>query len=233
MRETIVLGDEQQEDIFLSLGNQRNFFFADSEKTAYLRHLGNPDVDSYMLDSSLGDEADLASIIERIHYLNALVSVLVSVEEEEMFQRLEKLPSVRVLSDPQNILKYFKDLPANRRKHHRVQWPVEVRYKRADKGRQKKKGDLLSISSGGCFVRTDESFEKEELLDLFIFFKDFNFQARGRVVRVQDECAAQQRGIALEFQDVSLLSRRYIQAIIDERILSSIMKQISSGSVDD
>lgn len=232
MRETIVIGHKQREEIFFSLGNERNFYFADSEKSAYLHHLENPDVDSYLLDFSLGDEAILASIIERIHYLNALVNVLISVKKEGMYRRLEKLPSVRVLSDPQHILDHFKDLPVNKRKYNRVYWPVEVRFKTVEKPRQRGKGNLLSISSGGCFVRTDEIFEKEALLELYIFFKDFNFQTQGKVVRLQSGGAPDQQGIALEFQGVSLQTSRCIQSIIDERILNSIMKKMSVGKLE-
>lgn len=232
MRESIVLGYKQREDLFFSLANERNFYFADSEEKAYLHHLEHSDVDSYLLDTSLGNEKTLAAVIDRIQYLNSMVHVILFVKEDWDYPSLSKRSGVLVLSDPQKIQDCLKELPLNKRKYNRIEWPVEVRFRSMEKHRSKGSGNLLSISSGGCFVRTDLEFLKGDILELIILFKDFNFQAQGEIVRVQNTGDTEHRGLALQFQDVSPQTCQCIQAIIDEKILNSIMGRMTSSSME-
>jgi len=228
-RITIVIGPEKNEDLTVALMARRSFFFSEKESDAFLYHLKHTEVDSYIIEGNGKKVEQLKQDVECIHFLNALVTVIILVKDQQPYVSLKGIPGTALVENKQEIFDFLKDLPENQRRSNRIVWPVAVVFWKS-KERPKFTGKILSLSASGCFIQTDETFELQQELNINIRFKEFNLRTEGVVVRVSQSGNRNHKGVAVQFIDVTTHTEHLMEEIINEKILNEIMNRFSEDS---
>ncbi len=230
MKTSIVLGQTINTRIALEIKRKRALFPADSESTAHLYHIENPEVDSYIIYSDRFSLNTIHTLIEHVHYLNSIITIVLchSGNLERSDFKTEK--NLVLIENEDELPSILNDIPDIQRNSNRTEWPVKVKYWKTSTPAEKHKANVLSISSGGCFIRTSEPTSMNESLLMLISFKEFDFYTEGTVVRTNRSGMFQPDGIAVQFRNTSPQTKHCIQQIIDERILSDLMSKLNPDS---
>lgn len=230
MNKTIAFNWNSDEVALDKLIQSREIFYASDQKEAYLFHIENSEVDSYILNCEGMNIVDVKSIIRHIQYLNAIINIILYKAEYGVFESILKNGNIHIADSGDEIINHLNDVSRAGRSSNRIQWPLRVEFwdGSAD-GKDREQAIVTSLSSGGCFLKTanSENRSKGDHLSLLFHFRDFDFLAEARIVRMKVQSDGTPEGIALEFIEVSPQTERYIQEIIDEKILSEIMDKIS------
>lgn len=222
MNKTIVFSWKKGDRSLDSLPGHREFHYVDNQKDAYLYHIEEAGIDSYIINCEEHSIVDIKSMIRHIHYLNAIITIILYKAEYGVFEPLLTSGNISMAADKKEIGEILKGISGKSRSSNRIQWPLRAEYWQGSSEKATRhKTMVTSISSGGCFLKTEvEIKDVGEHLSLLFHFRNFDFYADGIVVRTG-------RGMALEFKEVSPQTERYIQEIIDEKILSEIMSMIN------
>ena len=127
----------------------------------------------------------------------------------------------------------MKNLPKTHRNTNRVEWPVKVVFRGQETEGKRFLGNILSISSGGCFIRTSESMGQNTLLTMTIKFQEFDLFTEGKIVRHSGGSTYQPEGLAVQFLRTSPQTKICIQRIIDEKILGELMQKLNPEQIRD
>jgi len=229
MKRTIVLnwkpGDPDPETLHMD----REFFIAPNQKEAYLHHIEHSDVDSYIINCTSLSIVDLKAIIRHIQYLNAIISIILYKGDYGIFQSLLKEGHIYLASNPKEAASHLRETDKKSRTSNRIQWPLHAEYwPISDRESKREPVMVTSISSGGCFLKCDDLDERKsgEGLSVLFHFRNFDFYADGSIVRINRDSDKSAKGLAVAFRQVSPQTEKYIQEIIDEKILSEIMDMI-------
>ncbi len=215
MRVTIVIGDENRISLNPDSVPDRKFVYFRSNEESYLYHLEHPEVDSYLLLAGDLHHDLLSRIISHIGLLNEMTPVfLLGYTGDGSDDSVEFKNTFRCRTSDE-FLSSLEAVPESHRKFNRVEWPVKAGITDHEK-QAKDKGLVLSISSGGCLIKSDYRTETGDSLLITIIFQNFDFMAEGEVRRTEPG------KFAIQFTDVSLQTKNFIQEIIDEKILSEL-----------
>ncbi len=232
MRTTIVLGLEKKNSILENIKGARNFYLAQSIKDAHLYHIENPDVDSYLIYSKELSIMDLETLIKHIQFLNAIIAILVCQLDDEDDKYFAGINSIKIIKKDDEIPLILKNLPVSQRDSNRVQWPLKVQYSHPAKSKKEERqwGFVLSISSSGCFIRTEKKLnvKTKDSLCMTFHFKNFDFYTEGTIVRLKIRHNSTVDGIAVKFDHVSPQTQNCIKQIINEKILAELMDTLNT-----
>lgn len=222
MNKTIVFSWKKEDHSLNEISKNRELFYTDSQKEAYLYHIEQAGIDSYIINCEDRSIVDIKAMIRHIHYLNAIITIILFKADYGVFQPLLSSGNIFIADDRKDIEAHLNEVSRKGRSSNRIQWPLRAEYwigNGSDNNREK--AMVTSISSGGCFLKTDSDTKNVgEHLSLLFHFRNFDFYADAIIVRTGE-------GMALEFKEVSPQTERYIQEIIDEKILSEIMQMIN------
>lgn len=208
--------------------DKRNIFESSSLKEVYMYHIDHVDVDSYIIDPKGLTLGQVQSMVEHVRYLNAIITIMIYKPEFDLPSALLNKKYIKIVTNDRDIPKNFKEISTVNRDSNRVQWPLHVEYwKQDNKEETRKKAKVLSLSSSGCFIQTDPrpSMNAGDQLAMTFNFNNFDFYSKGSLVRISNQ-PEEKQGIAVEFKEVSVQTRKYIREIIDEKILAQIMDTI-------
>lgn len=228
MKATIVFGTEPEKALVKKMAKKRTVFIAPTEREAHLYHIEHPEVDSYLIFPQSLSLPMVKSFIQHIHFLNALITVIIFHNGSSRVEALQSEPNVHLINREEDILPLLLEIPEIQRDRNRIQWPVRAQFWAPAKSEEKHWGIILSLSSSGCFIRTEKSKEVdiEDELYMTIHFNDFDFFSEGVIVRRGGSDAKMPAGLAVKFQNTSPQTQRYIQNIIDEKILGELMQKL-------
>lgn len=229
MNKTIAYKWDSGEGSLDKAQKDRGIFYAKDQKEAYLYHIEQADVDSYILNCSHMTIVEAKAIVRHIHYLNAIMTIVLYKADYGIFESLLKNGNIHIAGNIEQVADLLVEAESKGRSSNRVQWPLKAEYwKGSTEGEERDLAMVTSISSSGCFLKTEkkQSAQKGDHMSLLFHFRDFDFLADGNVVRLVPEASGATAGMALEFREVSPQTERYIQEIIDEKILSEIMHMI-------
>ena len=225
MNTTIVYNKKIQEDFV-----NRIIFQTNSQKEAYLYHLEHSNVDSYIINTDGMEPDEIKSMIEHIRYLNAIITILLFKPEKIVRELAAGIEAIQIIESEENIPESLHLLSNINRDSNRVQWPLQEDYwKPGTKDETLKRGSVLSISSSGCFIKTIPAlpFEIDDPATMVFSFKFFDFYSEGIIVRLQKKTDGTVEGMAIKFKEVSPQTKKCIQEIINEKLLSEIMNTMN------
>lgn len=225
MKTTIILGENKKRNPFKELQDTRILFFAGSEREGHLYQIEHPEVDSYIIYPETLSSHELLSMIEHIHYLNSLVTILILRPNHDREFISQK--NVQVVNQPGDIPGILKNIKGNQRNFNRIQWPVMVEFQQVGNPVEKYRGLVLSISSDGCFIRTKQEIETNKSLSMTFHFKEFDFYTEGIVLRQNMQNSNFAFGLAVNFNQTSPQTKKCIQDIINEKILAELMEKLN------
>ncbi len=227
MKTTIILKENKNRPVFADLSAKRTLYFADSESDSHLFHIEHPELDSYIISAEGYSQASLRNLVDHIRYLNSIVTIIVTQGGKIDQKAYSPLGNIRFVQDDEEIFKAVKDIPEVHRDANRVVWPVRITFRTRNEGTIQYQANVLSLSSGGCFIRTDVKIAEEEPLVMTIQFKDFDFFTEGMVVRRISRGGFQPEGLAVKFERTSPQTKTCIQNIINEKLLSELMQKLN------
>jgi len=228
MKATILFGIKKTDSILKKIEKKRTLFLAHSRKLAYLYHIENPEVDSYIIYPEGLSPNSLQTMIEHIHYLNALITIII-IKKDLKFDLLPvNNKNIKILTNEDDIPHILKNIPLSQRDANRVNWPLNVEYKKNDSLKVNNfSGIVLSISSSGCFIKiNNNSIKTGEKISMTFQFKDFDFYSTCSVIRLKMKEENILEGIAVKFSDVSQQTQKCIKKIINEKILFELMNTL-------
>ncbi|MBN2656239.1 MAG: PilZ domain-containing protein [Spirochaetales bacterium] len=229
MNRTIVLNWQEHDADPAALHRDREIFNAKDQKEAYLYHIEHSDVDSYIINCTSLNIVDVKSIIRHIQYLNAIITIILYKAEYGVFEQLLRGGTVFIASDLDEAASHLRATDKKIRSTNRIQWPLHAEFWTPSTTEKKRERVMVtSISSRGCFLRTEDRQNRSEgdHLSILFHFRNFDFLAEGSIVRINRGGENGTSGLAVSFKEVSPQTERYIQEIIDEKILSEIMEMI-------
>lgn len=229
MNRTIVLNWKDSDPAPDTLHKDREIYNAADQKEAYLYHIEHSDVDSYIINCSSLTIVDVKAIIRHIQYLNAIITIILYKADFGVFEPLLQGGTVFIASNMEEAASHLRATDKKVRSTNRIQWPLHGEYwESSPSDRKKERVMVTSISSGGCFLRSEklEGLQAGDGISILFHFRNFDFLAEGSIVRINKGDGAASGGMAVSFKKVSPQTERYIQEIIDEKILSEIMDMI-------
>ncbi len=171
MKATIVLGLAKKNYELSKLENNRIILLSQSEKTAFLYHIENSDVDSYILYPGKDSYNLIDKIIKHIHYLNAMITIIIVTTDSELKKITEKT-NIHIISKEYEIAEILTNISKSQRDSNRIQWPLKVTVcKSDDSENNKNEGIVLSISSSGCLIKGDTDIK----INKYIFLSKNQF----------------------------------------------------------
>jgi Tfp pilus assembly protein PilZ len=227
MKTTIILKENRNRVVFNQLSSTRSLYFADSESDSHLYHIEHPEVDSYIISAREYNNASLRNLVDHIRYLNSIVAIILtnaSGIDETPFKTMGNITFVR---EDDEIADAVKNIPEVHRDANRVEWPVKIIFRNPKDAAKQYNANVLSLSSGGCFIRTDVKLTEGEPLVMTIQFKEFDFFTEGVVVRRIVSGGFQPEGLAIKFERTSPQTKSCIQNIINEKLLSELMQKLN------
>jgi Tfp pilus assembly protein PilZ len=144
--------------------------------------------------------------------------------DETPFKTMGNITFVR---EDDEIADAVKNIPEVHRDANRVEWPVKIIFRNPKDAAKQYNANVLSLSSGGCFIRTDVKLTEGEPLVMTIQFKEFDFFTEGVVVRRIVSGGFQPEGLAIKFERTSPQTKSCIQNIINEKLLSELMQKLN------
>ena len=229
MNTTIYIDQFENSAILEDIGNKRELRVVKTTKEAFLFHIENSDVDSYIISPNDKSVEELQTMIDHIHYLNALITIFIFKPDPSIRNYFSDKQHIHVVDKETEIIKTLEKLQPIQRDTNRVQWPLKVQYwKQDDPGMVKHWGIVLSLSSSGCFISTERKLvlEKNDPVAMTFHFKDFDFYSEGSIVRIKIRGGVRIEGIAIGFHDVSPQTKNCIQEIINEKLLGELMETL-------
>ncbi len=197
----------------LPLDPERQYEYFASPEQAYLYQLENPDdVDSYLIGPDTDSES-LKKIIRHIVFLNEIIPIFIFGKAVRTGENGTSPGNIKYCDTAADILSGLKSISASRRKYTRVQWPVSVVFHSKNTPAESSRGKIVSISPGGCLIRTEEKAGPASPLVMNITFRNFDFLVEGTVVRHDS------KGYAVQFENITLNTQNVIKNIINEKIL--------------
>jgi Tfp pilus assembly protein PilZ len=231
MKTTIILNESPNQAVYKELTASRTLYFSESESDSHLYHIEHPEVDSYIISAKGYDNVSLMNLVDHIRYLNSIVAIIITQNsgiDESFFSALGNLSFAR---KDEEILAAIKDIPEVHRDANRVEWPVKIIFRTRKDPSVQYPANVLSLSSGGCFIRTDVKLGENEPLVMTIQFKEFDFFTEGLVVRRIASGGFQPEGLAVKFEHTSPQTKTCIQNIINEKLLSELMQKLNPKEV--
>ncbi len=228
MNTTIVFNLESERRVFENIKNRRKMFFTDNQKDAFMYHIDHVNVDSYIINPSGMNTGKVKSMIEQIKYLNALITIIIYKPTFEFPSQFTNDRNVILIKSGHEIPSHLNEISNINRNSNRVHWPLQVNYwKPENREMTLKKAKVLSVSSSGCFIgtNTQQVYKTDDPVSIIFTFKGFDFYSDGTVVRLEGT-ETSTTGMAIAFKEVSHQTQAFITKIIDEKILSDIMKTI-------
>ncbi|WP_028974383.1 PilZ domain-containing protein [Spirochaeta cellobiosiphila] len=219
MGATIVLSQTNDHSLWSTLLPGRSLHNAQDLKQAFLYQINNPNIDSYIIDIDISFEK-LLEMISYIHYLNGLVHVYIHINHL-LGDITKNVSQLHVLEDVGELPRLLKDIPPDHRQYNRGHWPIQCEYWFPSQPDLRYEGMILSLSSGGCFIQTKD-IHRDQVISMYVLFKDFRFLVEGRVLRRNSD-TDQSSGIAVEFENVTPQTLKYIDEIINKKILSHLL----------
>ena len=227
MRTTIVIGEKDNSSSLAEKTRGRYFFFTKSEPEAHLFHIEHPEVDSYLIYSHNMSLSFIKSLVEHVHYLNSIITIIIIHDGNVQRSDFENKERLVFTKDAEDVYSMLATLPTNQRNSNRIEWPVKVKFWPENDDKNKTIGNVLSISSGGCFIRTNKQFDQSSHLIMLIRFKEFDFFTEGKVVRIARGDDYKPEGLAVQFLSTSPQTQKCIQSIINERLLNELMEKLN------
>lgn len=197
-----------------------------SIKAAIIYQIEFPAIDGIIYDSDTLDHREILDCLEKINLLNPMVLQIVLGELE-----VDKQSDTVVKdSNINSIIKRVSNHALNRRESNRATWPIRALYHNPHSFDKKFEGVVLSISIGGCFLKTEhlDLGKPGDIVDMEILFDDFNFLVEGEIIRSQRIAdISSPQGFSIKFLNPSPQTKAYIEQIINNRILSMIFSDFS------
>lgn len=200
-----------------------------SVKAAIMYQIEFPDIDVIIYDSTTIEHRELISNLEKCLLLNPLILQIIN-GEISLTAKLENNENIIISSNFKEIGSLIKAHKLNRRHDNRATWPIKVNYHKKNEDIESRWGMILSISVGGCFIKTDylELGKKGDQFIMNIHFEDFNFLVEGEVVRVQRIAnLSSPQGFSIKFHSPSPQTKGFIEEIINNKILSTIFSDFT------
>lgn len=200
-----------------------------SVKAAIIYQIEFPEIDAIIYDSNSLDHRELILNLDKSLLLNPMVLQIIT-GEISLTNNLEQNSNIIQSDDYTEISKLIRNHNINRRKDNRATWPIQVNYHKKDEPEDSKWGMILSISVGGCFIRTEhlELGKKGDIFVMNIHFEDFNFLVEGEVIRVQRIAdMSSPQGFSIKFHSPTLQTKGFIEDIINNKILSTIFSDFN------
>lgn len=229
MNETIIFNPGSEKLVLQIPSSERLIYYTGKQKDAYLHHIEQINVDSYVINTTVMNIVQIKSMIRHIHYLNSIISIILYKADFGVFEELMTQGNIHIAQTEDEIINLLNGITAVHRNSNRIQWPLKAGYRiDTNDTENEKNSDVLSISSGGCFLKTDTvpEINKGDRISIVFHFKDFDFYSDGTVVRISKGDKDSTIGMALKFSEVSPQTEKCIQEIIDEKILWEIMHML-------
>ncbi len=224
MHNVVFVSNSEQFDYTTDLKSQFEINHVRSAKAAIIYQIEFPEIDAIIYDSENLDHRELFSNLEKSMMINPLVLqfILGDISLPIKFENNSKIKSI---SNFDKISKDINSHAVNRRHSNRADWPIQVNYHKKGFRDKSKWGLILSISVGGCFIKT-EQLELGKIGDFFtmnIHFNDFNFLVEGEVVRIHRIADMNSpQGFSIKFTDPTPQTKGFIEEIINDKILATI-----------
>lgn len=185
----------------------------------------------------LDDIRVIILFLEKLHSLNPFIKIIFIESNELIESRYVKIidkykaMSITNVDDPSEIIKSINlsisDSNLPQRKYSRVDWPLQAKVAfKNDNEANTFETNILSISGNGAYIEDGDNVpQKDESIDLTILFKDFKLFTQATVVWTNDGTQKQNypKGYAVTFVDITQISQRVIDDIIQDKILEDIV----------
>lgn len=221
--------------LYISLGSEKaldlkpfeefyRMFYASSVKESVLMVLKTPEIVATLFDLS-EDEEKNRKILSSLFQLNEMMPVFLTNSNDSEKYWVEN-PNLKVYQDLGDFAKQADRASMNRRRHTRVNWPLSTNYYTLENPDAVKKGEVLSLSAGGAFVRTEE-IPSEKVGDQFLYeilFQNEKCLLEGCVKRVEKTQTPETTvGFGVEFLNVGESTRDYLCSLIHHYVLSELL----------
>lgn len=213
---TVVLGEAESFKSLSGESEDRDFRFFNHMGESLSFIIENVSIDSIVLDGRLFSLETMVSYREQIRFLNPQIKVILL--SEKSLTPPEETECFRPDEDWKAAL---ERIPGDKRRSHRVQWPVRATFWSSADPRHVSSGIVLSLSKGGCYIRTPRASDSLMNIVMNIRFKTFDFMVDGVVRRRKKDNNTD--GLGIEFAHVSPATEDYIGEIINEKILGTIL----------
>lgn len=222
----IILISDREHQFLNPLKKEFSVNYIRSIKAAIIYQIEFPAIDGIIYDSDSLDHREILDSIEKIKLLNPLVLqvVLGDLQLENENHQLVKDDNL------DSIIRRISNHSKNRRESNRATWPIRAVYHNSNSFDKKYTGVVLSISIGGCFLKTEhlDLGKPGDKVDMEILFDEFNFLVEGEIVRTQRIAdLTSPQGFSIRFLEPSPQTKKYIEQIINNRILSMIFDDFS------
>jgi len=211
--------------------------FEDTKSSLPFVLSNNGNISFCLLRLLLDDIRVIITFIEKLHSINPFVKIIFIESSELIESRYVKIidkykaMSITNVDNPSEIIKSINlsisDSNLPQRKYSRVDWPLQakVAFKNANRTNTFET-NILSISGNGAYIEDSDNVpEKDESIDLTILFKDFKLFTQATVVWTNDGTQKKDypKGYAVTFVDITQISQRVIDDIIQDKILEDIV----------
>lgn len=175
----------------------------------------------------------MSRVIEMLKYFNNILPVVlvgevnkdILNEYKNINNHIYNFKSVKEVIDNFNSIK-----PDHNRAHNRVDWPLTAKFGNNIKDETLSLGKVTSLSISGAFIQTDNLENLTENKDIYleIKFKEFKFSVDGSIIRTQKSSSTTgPKGFAVKFHDISTPTTRYIESIIKDKLVNTILGKFS------
>jgi hypothetical protein len=205
-----------------------------SLKEALIYLIDNPEVSMFVCDMD-AENRICRKMIENLKHLNPILPIMLlnpgrsKISETELRQFNNNISIVNTL---EQVKENIDNAMMNRRQFNRIIWPLSANFYTEKDIKYVETGLVLSLSAGGAFVKTTHfDIAKENLnrkIILEIKFEDFKFLVESIVLRVNEHSTGEMpAGFAAKFINISTATHSYIKRIVNDKILSSLMKVLN------
>ncbi len=230
--------------LYYSSGNERlteNFnkekfriFEMKTLKDLIIFLLNNYDVQAFISEFHESVESR-RTILEILFNFNEFLPVYFIDRENQDRASYHKIhPGIKFVRSIDEIFVHFEPY-SNKRKYYRINWPLNAII--ADSieslsGRASRKGQIVSLSLGGAYINVSDfkNVRPSSEIALRIIFANFTFLVNAKVIRIagnSNEYQSKSAGIAVEFHDVTDATKKFLNTIINDRVISMLFRELN------
>ena len=211
--------------------------FEDTKSSLHFVLANSSSVSFCLVRLLLDDIRVMITFLEKIRSINPFIKIIF-IESSDLIESrygaiINKYEGVSITSiaGPSEIIKCISSLIVDsdspKRKYSRVDWPLHARVTfNTDSGINIFETNVLSISGNGAYIEDSDNVpQKDESVDLTISFKNFKLFTKAKVVWTNDGLQRKDypKGYAVTFLDITQISQKVIDDIIQDKILQDIM----------
>lgn len=229
MHNIVIVSNKEQLDLLNESRSQLEIHYVKSVKAAIIYQIECPEIDAIVYDADTIDHRELLTNLEKSLMINPLILQFL-IGDISLPLKVETNKSIILINNINEVVKVISQHKINRRQSNRAKWPIQVKYHKKEDSENGKWGMILSISVGGCFIKTEhlELGKKGDIFTLNIHFKDFNFLVEGEIVRIQRIADINSpQGFSIKFISPTPQTKEFIQEIINNKILSTIFSDFN------